>query len=109
MAWITRSGSRAHACQRQKLALARALLKRPALLILNGATAALDGASQARVHADLRRMMADGGLIWAPHRPSIAADFDRVVVLKAGRVAAQGDFASLDTDGSVLRELIAAE
>jgi len=95
--------------QRQKLALGRALLKRPKLLILNQATAALDGASQSRVHANIRRMMADDGLIWALHRPSIAAEFDRIVVLSAGRVAAQGDFETLDQDGSILHELIAAE
>ncbi len=103
------AGARLSSVQRQKLALGRALLKRPQLLVVNEATSALDGAAQGRVHANMRRMMEGRGLIWAPHRPSIASDFDRVVVLKSGRVAAQGDFASLDQDGSVLRELIAAE
>ena len=103
------AGARLSSVQRQKLALARALLKQPQLLIVNEATATLDGAAQGRVHANMRRMMDGRGLIWAPHRPSIASDFDRVVVMKSGRVAAEGDFASLDRDGSVLRELIAAE
>ena len=103
------AGARLSSVQRQKLALARALLKQPQLLVLNEATSALDGSAQTRVHANMRRMMEGRGLIWAPHRPSIASDFERVVVLKSGRVAAEGDFASLDQDGSVLRELIAAE
>ncbi|NNG03907.1 MAG: ABC transporter ATP-binding protein, partial [Inquilinus sp.] len=103
------AGARLSSVQRQKLALARALLKRPKLLILNEATASLDGASQNRVHRTIRRLTADGGLVWAPHRPSICVDFERIVVLKDGRVAGQGDFASLDRDGSVLRGLMAAE
>ena len=103
------AGARLTTVQRQKLALGRALLKRPKLLILNQATAALDGASQSRVHVNIRRMMADGGLIWALHRPSIAAEFGRIVVLSGGRVVAQGDFETLDQDGSILRKMIAAE
>ncbi len=102
-------GARLSASQRQKLALARALLRRPALLILNEATSSLDGASQAVVHANIREWCQGTGLIWAPHRPSLARDLDEVVVLRSGRVAAQGRFADLDRDGSPLHQLLATE
>ncbi|HET8727180.1 MAG TPA: ABC transporter ATP-binding protein [Alphaproteobacteria bacterium] len=102
-------GARLSGVQRQKLALARAILKRPDLLILNGATSALDGQSQARVHRNLMEFRNGRGLIWAPHRPSLAADCDDVIVLKDGRVVEHGSFAALDKPGTCLRELIAAE
>lgn len=102
-------GARMTAIQRQKTALARAILKRSAVLILNEATAPLDGGSQARIHSRLREWADGRGLIWAPHRPSLARDFDEVIVLKAGRIAERGRFEELDREGSVLRELLEAE
>ncbi len=102
-------GARLAAPQRQKLALARALLKRPELLILNEATSSLDGASQAAVQANVRRHCQGRGLIWALPRAGLARDFDEVIVLKSGRVAAHGRFDQLDRDGGALHELLKAE
>ena len=72
--------------QRQRAAIARALLKQPDLLILNEATAALDGQSQARVSEGLRQEMAGRGLIWVLHRASMARNFDHILVMSGGKL-----------------------
>jgi ABC-type multidrug transport system fused ATPase/permease subunit len=102
-------GGRMSPAQRQKLALARSLLKRPDLLILNEATAALDAASGARVVDRLLASLKGRGIVWALHRASLAKDFDRVLVVRSGRVAEQGRFDDLNRPGSALAELIGAE
>jgi ABC-type multidrug transport system fused ATPase/permease subunit len=102
-------GARLSGGQRQKLALGRALLKRPDLLVLNEATSAMDGGAQAAVHASVKERLAGKGLIWAPHRPSLARECDEVIVLKDGRVAAHGNYEDLHRNGGPLEGLLAAE
>jgi len=106
-------GTRLSGAQRQKLAIARCLLKQPRMLVLDEATAALDGASQATIMSNLleafRRESARGrGLIWVLHRASLGEQFDHVLVLEGGRVVAQGRFDEINQPGSVLGELVAA-
>ena len=103
------AGARLSLVQRQKLALARALLKRPDLLILNEATSVLDGATQQRVAAAVRQRMADKGLIWGLHRPSLGREFKDVLVFKSGRLVGEGSFAELEEGNGAMRELLAAE
>jgi len=102
-------GSRLAAAQRQKAAIARALLKRPELLILNEATTALDGPTQAKVMERVTRECDGRGLVWVLHRASLARHFDRVVVMSEGRVAEQGRFEALDKPGSALAKLMEGE
>ena len=102
------AGSRLSPAQRQRAAIARALLKRPDLLILNEATTALDGSAQAKVSEGLRREMAGRGLIWVLHRASLARDFDRVLVMSAGKLQEQGSPAELDPKNSLTALLMAA-
>jgi putative ABC transport system ATP-binding protein len=102
-------GSRLSAAQRQKGALARALLKRPDILILSEATSALDGQMQAKVMAGIAEECAGRGLVWALQRASLARRFDRVLVMAEGRVVEQGTFAELDRPGTALSTLIASE
>ena len=102
-------GSRLSAGQRQRAAIARALLKRPDLLILNEATAALDGQAQAKVTQGLQQEMAGRGLIWVLHRASLARNFDRVLVMSGGKLQEQGRIADLDGKESLTALLMAAE
>src|SRR6266478_5993761 len=106
---VGNAGSRLSLAERQRAAIARALLKRPDLMILNEATAALDGTSQAKVTEGLRRELAGRGLIWVLHRASLARDFDRILVMSAGKLQEQGRFAELDRKDSLTALLMAAE
>lgn len=102
-------GSRLSAGQRQKLALARAVVKKPDVMILSEATASLDSSSQARILDGLLARFDNGGLIWGVHRAAMAEKFDHVIVMKGGRVVESGTFEELNKDGSVLKDMIAGE
>ena len=102
-------GSRLSAAQRQKLAIARAVLKRPDILIVSEATAVLDGATQTTITENLLAEFDGRGLIWSLHRPSLANRFDRVLVMRGGRVVEQGGYDELDHADTHFKTLIAAE
>lgn len=102
-------GGRLSGAQRQKLGIARAILKRPDVLILNEATGSLDGATQTALLSGLREEMAGRGLVWAVHRASMSQDFDKILVMKSGRVTEQGAWGELNKEGSVLHELVQSE
>jgi len=102
-------GSRLSFAERQKAGIARAVLKRPVLVILNEATSALDGQAQSRVTAGLKEEFAGRGIIWVLHRASVARNFDRVLVLSSGKLQEQGTPSELDNNESLMSMLIAAE
>jgi len=100
------SGSRLSGAQRQKLAIARAILKRPDVLVLDEATASLDDASQRAILDNVLAEFRGRTLFWLLHRASLAAAFDRVLVLDDGKVVEQGTFAELSAqDGPLSRML----
>ena len=103
------AGGRLSQGQRQKLAIARAVLKRPDLMIVSEATVALDGATQNKISQNLLAEFEGRGLVWVLHRPSLARNFDRVVVMRGGRVVEQGSFDELDEPDTHFNELVAAE
>jgi len=102
-------GSRLSLAQRQRIAIARAVLKRPDLLILNEATSALDGPVQLKVTQGVKDELAGRGLVSVLHRASLARHFDRVLVMSNGKVQEQGRFAELDRKDSLTTLLMAAE
>jgi putative ABC transport system ATP-binding protein len=102
-------GKRLSAAQRQKLDLARALIKQPDLLLLNQSTALLDSVAQAKVMANILKSRAGRGVVWVLSHAEHARQFERVLVLKGGRVVAQGAASELDKPGSTLHQLAAAQ
>jgi len=102
-------GSRLSEAQRQKLAIASEILKRPDILALHDATAVLDGATEASILERLKAEFAGRSLIWSLHRPRLAAAFDRVMVMEHGRLVDQGSPAELEKSGSPAAPLMAAE
>ncbi len=83
-------GGRLSIAQRQKLAIARALLKRPDLMIIDQATAVLDPAGRAAMREALLAACAERALLWVLPEIADAAGFDRVIVMENGRVVVQG-------------------
>jgi ABC-type multidrug transport system fused ATPase/permease subunit len=102
-------GSRLSIAERQKVAIARAVLKRPDLMILNEATAALDGPAQTKVTKGLMEEFAGRGIVWVLHRANLARNFDRVLVMSGGKLQEQGTPETLAPKGSLMSMLIAAE
>ncbi len=100
-------GARLSHQQRQKLALARAVLKRPDLMILDEATEAMDMGGQERIMEGLRREFEGRGLIWVLNRVAAARHFDHILVLRDGRLVERGAFEELCAQGEALNALLA--
>ncbi len=83
-------GIRLSLTQRQKLALGRALVRRPDWILLDDALAAFDRHEQERLRDRLLEACADRTVLWAHTRPEWADRFDAVVVFEDGRVTAAG-------------------
>ncbi len=99
-------GKRLSATQRQKLAIARALVKRPDVLILNEAAAGMDGPTQALLLERIIDARRGQGLIWTLQQPRAAQFFDRVLVMQGGRLVDQGRYDELNKPDSALSNLI---
>lgn len=81
--------------QRQRLALARAVVGKPAVLVMDDPLSALDVRTEQAVHEALHQVLRDVTAIIAVHRPSTVALADRVAFLHDGRIAATGTHAEL--------------
>jgi ATP-binding cassette, subfamily B, bacterial len=92
--------------QRQRICLARALLARPAVLVLDDATSALDALTEARVLAGLRRGLPGTAVLMVCAKPASCAAADRVLMLAGGRVTAAGTHAELSERDPAYRDLL---
>ncbi|KAF5982152.1 hypothetical protein FBULB1_4402 [Fusarium bulbicola] len=87
---ISESGGNLSQGQRQLLCLARAIVARPKIMVLDEATSAVDMATDALIQRSIREEFTDSTLIVIAHRLSTIADFDRILVLSDGQVAEFG-------------------
>ena len=99
-------GVRLSGGQKQRIAIARALLKDPAVLVLDEATSALDAESEHLVQEALDRLMTGRTTLVIAHRLSTVRDADRVVVLDGGRVAEEGSHNELLEMNGLYRKLV---
>tara|TARA_R100001369_G_scaffold23030_4_gene42336 strand:+ start:2096 stop:3766 length:1671 start_codon:yes stop_codon:yes gene_type:complete len=95
--------------QRQRLAIARALLKNPAVLLLDEATSALDAESERLVQQALDRLMVGRTSIVIAHRLATVIAADRLLVLDGGKLVAAGTHAELLTTSALYRHLAALQ
>lgn len=103
--YVGLGGSRLSPVQRQKVALARALLKRPQILILDEAASIFEEPRRAEIHERLTEAMQGGTIIAVLERPELARYYDRVLVLDAGKVAEAGTYEELAAKESLFRHL----
>ena len=101
-------GSRLALAQRQKLAIARGLLKNPDVLILNDATSPLDPAAENRIIDNLLEHTAAKGLIAVLSRLELARKFEHTMVFENGKVIEQGRVDELSESGGAFQRLLQA-
>jgi ABC-type phosphate transport system ATPase subunit len=99
-------GDRLSGGQRQKLAIARAFLKTPRILIMDEATSGLDNNSQARIQNQLDTRWKKSTVISVVHRLDITKTYDSIAVLKAGKIVEMGTYDELINRKGVFHELI---
>jgi len=102
-------GVRLSGGQRQRIAIARALLRNPALLLLDEATSALDAESEREVQAALEAATSGRTTLVIAHRLATVRRASRILVLDRGRIAEQGTHASLAAAGGLYARLAAMQ
>ena len=95
--------------QRQRIAIARAILRDPVLLLLDEATSALDAESERLVQAALERLMQNRTTLIIAHRLATVRKVDRIVVLDEGRIVASGRHDALMAEGGLYARLAALQ
>jgi subfamily B ATP-binding cassette protein MsbA len=106
---IGERGARLSMGQRQRITIARALLKDPPILILDEATSALDSESESMVQAALDELMKGRTSLVIAHRLATVRRADRILVMEAGRIVEEGDHRSLLERGGVYARLHALQ
>jgi ATP-binding cassette subfamily B multidrug efflux pump len=106
---ISQGGTNVSGGQRQRLAIARALVKRPEIYIFDDSFSALDLATDARLRAALRRDRAGSSMIVVAQRVSTIVDADQILVLEDGEIVARGTHQELLENSSTYREIVESQ
>lgn len=91
--------------QKQRLSIARALLIKPAILILDDSTSALDAVTEASIRLLLKTELQNCTVVMIAQRVSSIIDADRILILENGRIAAQGTHTELMAGSEIYRDI----
>jgi ATP-binding cassette, subfamily B, multidrug efflux pump len=106
---IAQGGTNVSGGQRQRLSIARALLRRPSIYLFDDSFSALDLATEARLRAALRPHIAHATVIMVAQRVASIVDADQIVVLEAGAVVGCGRHAELIATSPTYAEIVASQ
>jgi ATP-binding cassette subfamily B multidrug efflux pump len=103
---ITQGGTNVSGGQRQRLAIARALVKRPKIYIFDDSFSALDFTTDSKLRAALRHETADSTVLIVAQRVSTILHADRIIVMDGGRIVGMGTHAELMETSETYREIV---
>jgi ATP-binding cassette subfamily B multidrug efflux pump len=106
---IVQGGTNVSGGQRQRLAIARALVRRPEIYLFDDAFSALDLATDARLRAALRPETRESTLVVVAQRVSTIRDADLILVLEDGRVVGRGTHAELLAENATYQEIVTSQ
>jgi len=106
---IAQGGTNVSGGQRQRLAIARALVRRPEIFLFDDSFSALDLATDARLRAALKPVTAEATVVIVAQRVSTIADADQIVVLDDGLVVGKGTHAELLVDCPTYVEIVESQ
>ena len=95
--------------QKQRLCIARALLKKPHILILDDSTSAVDSATEAKIRASFRKNLKDTTILTIAQRISSVQEADKIIVLDDGRVVGIGTHAELLANNPAYQAICASQ
>ena len=107
--WIEQGGSNVSGGQKQRLCIARALLRRPKILILDDSTSAVDTKTDAKIRAGLASYLPNTTKLIIAQRISSVQDADRIIVMEGGRIAQIGNHDELLKTSEIYRETFTSQ
>ena len=106
---ITQGGTNVSGGQRQRLAIARAVIRRPEIYLFDDSFSALDLATDARLRAALRPVTRDSTVLIVAQRVSTIRDADQILVMEDGAVVGHGTHHELLADCPTYQEIVASQ
>ena len=107
--WIEQGGSNVSGGQKQRLCIARALLKKPKVLILDDSTSAVDTKTDALIRQGFREFVPETTKIIIAQRVASVQDADRIIVMDGGRISAIGNHEELMKTSEIYREVYTSQ